>query len=115
MGAADGDRSEVVRERVLAARARQRARSGSLGYACNAFLPGPVARRVVRLGPDAEQMLARAVDRAGLTGRGFDRVLKVARTIADLDGAADVRAPHVIEALSFRTAFETREGLADAV
>lgn len=114
LGAADGETSAVVRERVLEARERQRARTGPLGYACNGFLPGPVARRVVRLGPDGEQVLATAVERAALTGRGFDRVLKVARTIADLDRAEQVGAGHVIEALSFRVAFAEGEDLARA-
>jgi magnesium chelatase family protein len=114
LGAGDGEASVVVRERVLEARERQRARTAPLGYTCNAFLPGPVARRVVRLGLDAEQVLATAVERAALTGRGFDRVLKVARTIADLDRAEQVGAGHVIEALSFRAAFAEGEGLARA-
>jgi len=58
--------------------------------------------------------LARAVETMALTGRGFDRVLKVARTIADLGGDGHVRAAHVVEALSFRAAFDDREGLARA-
>lgn len=114
LGAADGEPSAVVRARVLAARERQRARTGGIGFACNAFLPGPVARRVVQLSDDADGVLARAVETMALTGRGFDRVLKVARTIADLGGDGHVRAAHVVEALSFRAAFDDREGLARA-
>ena len=59
-------------------------------------------------------MLARAVERQALTGRGFDRVVKVSRTIADLDAAARTDAPHVAEALGYRTAFDPGEGLARA-
>jgi magnesium chelatase family protein len=114
LGAVDGERSDVVRARVMAARERQRARTGTLGFACNAFLPGPVARRVVRLADDAGSVLAQAVERMALTGRGFDRVLKVARTVADLEGVDEVRAPHVVEALSYRAAFDDGEGLARA-
>lgn len=114
LGAADGEPSSAVRARVLDARERQRARTGSMGYACNAFLPGPLARRVVDLADDAGDVLARAVETMALTGRGFDRVLKVARTIADLGAADRVRAGHVIEALSFREVFGDPEGLARA-
>jgi magnesium chelatase family protein len=115
LGAADGEDSRVVRDRVREARERQRVRTGALGFACNAFLPGPVARRTVALDADARRVLERAVERSALTGRGFDRILKVARTIADLDGADTVGGGHVIEALSFRTAFAEGEGLPRAV
>jgi magnesium chelatase family protein len=54
------------------------------------------------LATDAERVLGRAVERYGLTGRGFDRALKVARTIADLDASSRIEAPHLMEALAFR-------------
>jgi magnesium chelatase family protein len=106
LGASGGEPSAVVRERVVGARDRQRLRYGPLGFACNGDLPGPVARRLAGLSGDAEAFLGRAVEQMALTGRGFDRVVKVARTIADLDGAERVAGEHVAEALSFRTAFE---------
>jgi magnesium chelatase family protein len=109
LGAEGGERSADVRARVLAARERQRTRWGNLGYGANADLPGHVARREARLTSDAEALLGRAVDEMALTGRGFDRVVKVARTIADLEPSERVRPGHVAEALSFRTAFEDTE------
>jgi magnesium chelatase family protein len=54
------------------------------------------------LSTEAERLLGRAVERYGLTGRGFDRALKVARTIADLDGSERIDAPHLLEALASR-------------
>jgi magnesium chelatase family protein len=102
MGSEHGEASEVMRRRVQNARDRQRARWLHLDVACNAHLPGPVARRLVRLSSDAEATLASAVDRLSLTGRGFDRAIKVARTIADLEGAEVVSRDHVAESLSYR-------------
>jgi magnesium chelatase family protein len=63
-----------------------------------------VARRSARIAADARDLLAEAVDRHALTGRGFDRALKVARTIADLAGAEEIGSDHVVEALAYRAA-----------
>jgi len=112
LGAADGEASADVRARVVAARILQRERYASIGVACNAHLPGPLARRSADLTAPARTVLARAVKRQALTGRGFDRVVKVARTIADLDAVPRTEAEHVAEALGYRTAFEHGEGLA---
>jgi magnesium chelatase family protein len=65
-------------------------------------MTGAWARRTADLSSAAETLLGRAVDRFGLTGRGFDRALKVARTVADLDGSRPIDAEHVVEALAFR-------------
>jgi magnesium chelatase family protein len=102
LGESAGEPSEAVRDRVEDARARQRRRYGSSGFHCNAQLPGPVARREARIAAAARELLAVAVDRHGLTGRGFDRTLKVARTIADLAGASEIEPGHVVEALAYR-------------
>ncbi|MFL5768316.1 MAG: YifB family Mg chelatase-like AAA ATPase [Actinomycetota bacterium] len=107
LGESRGESSPAVRERVQAARERQRARYASLGVSCNGQLPGPLARREARLTASAEGLLAKAVESLALTGRGFDRALKVARTIADLAGAEEAGADHVAEALSYRAAFDT--------
>lgn len=95
--------SDTVRGRVEEARSRQRRRYAALGFTCNAHLPGPVARREVRISAGARELLASAVEQHALTGRGFDRALKVGRTIADLDGADAVESSHVMEALAYRT------------
>ena len=102
LGEAAGEPSARIRERVQEARERQRRRYGPTGFPCNAQLPGPLARREARISAGARDVLARAVDSLALTGRGFDRAIKVARTIADLDGADQIAPEHVAEALSYR-------------
>lgn len=102
LGESAGEPSSAVRERVELARTRQQHRFGAMGFFCNAQLPGPIARRQARIAPAARDLLAEAVDRHGLTGRGFDRTLKVARTIADLDGREHIGPDHVVEALAYR-------------
>jgi magnesium chelatase family protein len=98
-----GESSRAVRERVMTARERAGARLHPLGLHANADLSGPAARRLIVLDHDGQFFLEAAVLRFGLSGRGYDKVLKVARTIADLDGSAAVRAEHLSEALQYRS------------
>jgi magnesium chelatase family protein len=107
LGSSAGEASEIARARVEEARDRQRRRWEPLGVACNAHLPGPVARRTCVLGSDAEALLTKAVETMALTGRGFDRAIKVARTVADLAGSPRVETEHLAEALSYRSGFGT--------
>lgn len=102
LGRSPGEESAAIRARVEAARDRQLKRYQGTPIRCNAELPGPMARRAADLSADAEALLARAVDAMNLTGRGFDRALKVARTVADLEGAEGVSSAHLAEALSYR-------------
>ncbi len=114
LGAAGGEASTVVRTRVLEARERQLARYRDNDWTCNAHLPGPLARREAALTSAGERLLGDAVERSALSGRGFDRVIKVARTVADLGGQARVDVGHVAEALSYREAFEPEDRAARA-
>jgi magnesium chelatase family protein len=102
LGETAGEASLPIRTRVEEARARQRHRYAALGFPCNAMLPGPVARRRARMSSGGYDVLAGAVDVLGLTGRGFDRAIKVARTVADLGGATEIAAGHMAEALTYR-------------
>ncbi|GAA0308398.1 YifB family Mg chelatase-like AAA ATPase [Rhodovulum strictum] len=100
---ATGERSATVAARVAEARAAQAARfDGHHGIRVNSEAEGALLEEIAA--PDAEgrALLARVAERFGLSARGYHRVLRVARTIADLDGAATVARPHVAEAVSFR-------------
>ena len=114
LGSTAGETSDVARRRVVEARDRQRRRWTALGVSCNAHLPGPVARRSCSLSSGAEALLTKAVEMLALTGRGFDRAIKVGRTVADLAGSERIETVHLAEALSYRTGFGTEE-LARAV
>jgi magnesium chelatase family protein len=96
--AAAGESSATIRQRVEAARTRQMSRDGKL----NARLEGRLLRARTPLERDARRMFDTALTRLALTARGYDRVLRVARTIADLDGCDGIQAHHVGEALQFR-------------
>jgi magnesium chelatase family protein len=99
---ASSNGSVPARERVLAARERQRARLAGSAALCNGDMDGRLTRREVPLSDDLTARMAAARDRLELSGRAHDRVLRVARTIADLDGRADLRESDLDEALSYR-------------
>jgi magnesium chelatase family protein len=90
--------SASVRERVTAARARQQARAGCL----NSLLRGDALARSCSLGADAASLLDAASDRLGLSARAYHRILRLARTIADLDEADFIAPEHVGEAVGYR-------------
>ena len=96
--------SGSIRVRVVAARERQTARfEGVSGVYCNAQMKTRQLREHCKLDADSQQMLRHAIQKLGLSGRSYDRVLKVARTISDLEGADDIQASHVAEAIQYRT------------
>ena len=104
MAPAGAERSAVVRERVIAARERQVARLHGTAALCNAQMSGELTRRLVSVPDDARALLRSTETTAALSGRGHDRVLRLARTIADLDAREDVTANDVAEALGYKLA-----------
>lgn len=102
------EKSETIRERVIAARERQKERFKAHPHLhANAMMPTQLVREVCA--PDAEgiALLRSAMERLGLSARAYDRILKVARTIADLEGCEKVEAAHLAEAIQYRTLDKT--------
>ena len=100
-GQASEEHSADIRARVLAARERQYVRQGA--DVCNAAIPPPQLAEHCPLSADASRMFAAAFQRLGLTARAHDRVLRVARTIADLADSSVIEAEHLAEALQYRS------------
>lgn len=98
----DGESSAAIRERVVAARSRQMQRYAATGASCNARLSGKKLRQYCPLTSSQQQMLLDAVSQLGLSARAFDRILRVARTIADLAGCEQPSDAHLFEAIQFR-------------
>jgi magnesium chelatase family protein len=101
--APEGEDSAAVRARVVGARGRQRERVRGRPRFSNAQMPPRLIRRHCRLDTEGERLLEQAMTRQGLSARAYDRILKVSRTIADLEGADDIRAAHVAEAVGYRS------------
>ncbi len=99
----NAESSADIKKRVDAAREIQRRRFEGSRTTCNSKITAAEFEKFCLIDKEAEQTLKRAFDRLGFTARAYDRVLKVARTIADLDGEKIIRAPHVLEAVQYRS------------
>jgi magnesium chelatase family protein len=98
------EKSELIRLRVMAARKIQEKRFEALkGIFCNAQIPSRVLRQVCRLSETGTILLKTAMDKLGLSARAYDRILKVSRTIADLESSADIKLEHLAEAINYRS------------
>ena len=100
---AGGESSAAIRARVTAARKVQQERCTDLpGVRCNAQLPGAALRKYCRMTPKAQQILRAAFERLGYSARAYDRILRVARTVADLAGKTLLDEDSLLEALQYR-------------
>jgi magnesium chelatase family protein len=98
------EKSEVVRARVLQARKIQEERfAEDKGVYANAQMSSKLIRRYVVLNEESNELIKNAMDRLGLSARAYDRILKVSRTIADLEGVENVQADHLSEAIHYRS------------
>ena len=97
-----GESSAAVKARVDAARAVQTERYKNTPVHCNAKMPSAMIKKYCKLDDAGEKILAAAFDKLGMSARAYSRILKAARTIADLDGSADIAARHVSEAVMYR-------------
>ena len=99
-----GEPSDTIRERVIAARKIQEERFKPFkGIHCNAMMTSKMVRQYCALDAECDKMLEFAMTKLGLSARAYDRILKVARTIADIEGADDIQKSHLLEAISYRS------------
>jgi len=98
-----GENSSDIRERVMKARERQLQRFEGEKIYCNAQMSPRQLRKYCNISADCDRLLESAMTRLGLSARAHDRILKVSRTIADLDGAEDINAAHISEAIQYRS------------
>jgi len=97
-----GESSHAIKERVDAARRVQAERFGPDGIPCNAQMDRNALEEFCPLDDVCQMLMKRAFERMGLTARSYDRILRVARTIADLDGSETIGVDHLAEALQYR-------------
>ena len=112
-GEPGGETSATIRARVVAARARQAERFSDLSRVfCNAQIPVQVSHRFCELEPAADRLLSLATDRFALSARVYHRVLRIGRTLADLEGCELLNADHIAEALQYRGLEVGKDGVA---
>ncbi len=110
MGKPTGEASASIRERVVRAHASQRERFQGTSTHLNAHMGVSELREHCLLSDEGRTLLERAIDRYHLSARAYNRVLKVSRTIADLEGSARIEPAHVAEAIQYRSSLESIEG-----
>ena len=107
----EGDSSAQIRARVLAAREIQRKRFAGSPTPANAFMTPREIKEFCPLPPAADKVLETAMRKLGLSARSLDKILKTARTIADLEGKQDIEVKHLVEVMQYRPL--DRKGVAD--
>ena len=97
-----GEPSAAIRQRVQAARQRQLERFSGLGIICNADMRVAEVRKFCKLDESGDSLVRAAMSQMNLSARAYHRILKLARTIADLAGSEQIQTPHLAEALQYR-------------
>jgi magnesium chelatase family protein len=98
------EKSTDIRERVIKARAIQTERfKEKTGIYCNAMMPSAIVKEICEINSAGRALLKTAMERLGLSARAYDRILKVARTIADLGASPDIKIEHLAEAIQYRS------------
>jgi magnesium chelatase family protein len=98
-----GESSEAIRARVDRARTVQLGRFSGMSFFCNARMGSRELQQFCRVEPQGERLLELAINRLGLSARAYTRILKVARTVADLDESEQIHAHHISEAIQYRS------------
>ena len=101
-GGGTGEPSSSIRGRVLGARERQKQRFDKTDLHCNAHMGARQIKQFCHVADDVKDLLRAAISQLGLSARAYDRILKLSRTIADLDAQDDVQLAHVAEAIQYR-------------
>ncbi|MCJ7833738.1 MAG: YifB family Mg chelatase-like AAA ATPase [Deltaproteobacteria bacterium] len=101
-GQSDGEPSETIRNRVNAARERQKGRFSNKSIFCNAQMGPRLLKKYCPLSPDSQSLLEQAMEFLGLSARAYHRILKISRTIADLENDENISPNHVSEAIQYR-------------
>ena len=99
----EGTSSAAMREQVLRARDVQAKRFGGAGHRLNSRMTSRQLRKFCVLDAESQGLLQTAMESLGLSARAHDRILRVARTIADIEGAEQIRAAHLTEAIGYRS------------
>ena len=102
-GEASGEDSEAIKGRVNRARELQRQRFDGKRIYCNAQMAPRFLKKYCQIGEDSKALLEQAIDKLGLSARAYTRILKIARTIADLEGVEAIASQHISEAIQYRS------------
>jgi len=102
MGDSDAEPSEEIRKRVEPARSIQSGRLMRTKIYCNAQMSNRHIKKYCEIDEVSADLLESAIDKLGLSARAYNRILKIARTIADLEGLADIQVDHISEAIQYR-------------
>ncbi|MBR6922335.1 MAG: ATP-binding protein, partial [Clostridia bacterium] len=99
----DGETSATIRERINKARAFSAERYRASGITCNAQMTSSQIRKYCNVSAEGKKILKAAFEKLGLSARGYDRILRVARTVADMDGSEQITDFHIAQAVSMRS------------